>query len=267
MENNENKVVGSLANPNKNKFAGFNSLEVANVAIHLSGAMQKLPEFAALLDLVASGQPRIIMEIGCGKGGTAWAWSKIASLKRLILLDLPNGPWGGTELDESIKYLQDITDASIIFIKGNSQNSEALEAVKRSLIEVDSINTDLKEIKLAKDEIDVLFIDGDHSYEGVKADFLTYSPLVKDGGLVVFHDICEHPAETKCDVKKFWDELKEASDNAYRLECIKKLQSGEVVADKEDDLGVHAEFPKNPNYAEFISDPINWGGIGVLLKI
>lgn len=35
---------------------------------------------------------------------------------------------------------------------------------------------------------DLLFIDGDHSYEGAKQDFDLYFPIVKEGGLVVFHD-------------------------------------------------------------------------------
>ena len=33
-----------------------------------------------------------------------------------------------------------------------------------------------------------LFIDGDHSYEGCKADFEAWSPLVKPGGMIAFHD-------------------------------------------------------------------------------
>ena len=37
--------------------------------------------------------------------------------------------------------------------------------------------------------IDLIFIDGDHSYEGVKADVESWLPKVKDGGIVVFHDI------------------------------------------------------------------------------
>lgn len=36
--------------------------------------------------------------------------------------------------------------------------------------------------------IRLLFIDGDHSYEGVKLDFEMWSPFVIDGGLVAFHD-------------------------------------------------------------------------------
>ena len=37
-------------------------------------------------------------------------------------------------------------------------------------------------------KIDVLFIDGDHSYEGVKKDFLNYSDFVRSNGLIILDD-------------------------------------------------------------------------------
>jgi predicted O-methyltransferase YrrM len=37
--------------------------------------------------------------------------------------------------------------------------------------------------------IDLLFIDGDHSYEGCLADWQAYKPLLKPGSWVAFHDI------------------------------------------------------------------------------
>lgn len=37
-------------------------------------------------------------------------------------------------------------------------------------------------------KIDLLFIDGDHTYEGVKADIESWIPHVKKDGVVVFHD-------------------------------------------------------------------------------
>ncbi len=40
----------------------------------------------------------------------------------------------------------------------------------------------------SQQEYDLLFIDGDHSYEGVKMDFELYSPLLKQGGYLVFDD-------------------------------------------------------------------------------
>jgi MMP 1-O-methyltransferase len=38
-------------------------------------------------------------------------------------------------------------------------------------------------------EIDLLFIDGDHSYDAVKLDFLQWSTFVRPGGYVCFHDV------------------------------------------------------------------------------
>jgi len=44
--------------------------------------------------------------------------------------------------------------------------------------------------KLIEDnvQIDIIHIDGDHEYEGVKDDILNYTPLVVSGGFIVFDD-------------------------------------------------------------------------------
>ncbi|MEO8732948.1 MAG: class I SAM-dependent methyltransferase, partial [Flavobacteriales bacterium] len=55
---------------------------------------------------------------------------------------------------------------------------------------------------------DYLFIDGDHTYEGVKADYERYRPLVRPGGKIVFHDVVEHRSSA-CQVDRFWRELRE----------------------------------------------------------
>lgn len=39
-----------------------------------------------------------------------------------------------------------------------------------------------------EDEIDLLFLDGDHSYEGCRADVLAWLPRLKSGGVLVMHD-------------------------------------------------------------------------------
>ena len=53
-------------------------------------------------------------------------------------------------------------------------------------------------------EIDVLLIDGDHSYEGVKADYERFEPFVKEGGIILMHDVLwAH----KGVVRLFWDEV------------------------------------------------------------
>jgi hypothetical protein len=54
--------------------------------------------------------------------------------------------------------------------------------------------------------IDLLLIDGDHRYEGVKHDYETYSKYVRPGGLIAFHDIVKHNDE-RVGVHKLWAEL------------------------------------------------------------
>ena len=52
--------------------------------------------------------------------------------------------------------------------------------------------------------IDVLFIDGDHTYEGVRDDWNNFSPFVKKGGVVYFHD-CD---ATSPGIVKLFSEIK-----------------------------------------------------------
>lgn len=45
-------------------------------------------------------------------------------------------------------------------------------------------------------KIDLLFIDGDHSYEGVKQDFDLYSNILSDNGVIILHDTDSNYEET-----------------------------------------------------------------------
>jgi hypothetical protein len=56
-------------------------------------------------------------------------------------------------------------------------------------------------------EIDILHIDGDHSYKAVKGDYEAWIPFVKDNGVILFHDTCVDHLGGKYEVKKFFEEL------------------------------------------------------------
>ena len=45
--------------------------------------------------------------------------------------------------------------------------------------------------------VHLLFVDGDHSYPGVKADIAGWTPKIVPGGVICFHDFKTTPAEVK----------------------------------------------------------------------
>jgi predicted O-methyltransferase YrrM len=61
---------------------------------------------------------------------------------------------------------------------------------KHNYDNVEVIKGDYTEaVKTWTKPIQILHIDGDHSYEGCKRDFDNWSPLVEDGGIILMHDI------------------------------------------------------------------------------
>lgn len=58
----------------------------------------------------------------------------------------------------------------------------------------------------ATESIDILHIDGLHTYEAVKNDFETWQATVSRTGVVLFHDICA--LNENFGTRRFWDEVK-----------------------------------------------------------
>jgi len=85
---------------------------------------------------------------------------------------------------------------------------------------------------LYRRKIDLLFIDGNHSYESVKQDYDLYGPLTEH--IIAFHDIC---ATVNSDVLRFWQELARA--NGYLALSMNRCNSEVSVADnKFVDMGI-----------------------------
>lgn len=162
-------------------------------------------EIIQLLKILKSAQPKIIIEIGTAGGETLFLFTRIAHPNATIVsIDLPRGPFGGGYAKWKYPIYSSFVrqKQQLKLIRANSHDPETFTILKNFL------NDNL---------IDFLFIDGDHTYEGVKMDFEMYSILVKKGGIIAFHDIVEHSKDGSCQVNRFWDEIK---DNYRSLEII-----------------------------------------------
>lgn len=99
-----------------------------------------------------------------------------------------------------------------------SKNIKNCNIHNHSFTIIEGNSRDKTVIDIARDigTIDLLFIDGDHTYGGVKSDFENYAPLVSSGGLVVFDDYNPHGHP---DIVRFVDELN--NQNWYKIGCTK----------------------------------------------
>jgi len=66
------------------------------------------------------------------------------------------------------------------------------------------------------DSIDLLHIDGLHTYEAVREDFTNWYPKVRPGGVVLFHDIRARMKDFGA--WKFWEELEAGHPQAFRFD-------------------------------------------------
>jgi len=150
-------------------------------------------EILELMSEVKRRAPKRVVEIGTARGGTLFLL--LNSLPRdahVVSVDLPNGPYGGGYPHWKIPFFHALAlgGPKLTLMRGKSQSREMLERVREAL----------------GGPADFLFIDGDHTYEGVKADFELYRSLAAPGAVVAFHDIVPHPAND-VGVDRFWREV------------------------------------------------------------
>jgi len=152
-------------------------------------------EITELCWLVQELKPTTVAEIGTFKGGTMFLFIQVGNPKLTISVDLPAGAFGGGYPFWMIPLFKRLSKkGSIKLLRADSHSDETVNKFQTLL---------------NGNKVDFLFIDGDHTYEGVKQDFLKYSSFVRKGGMVAFHDIVEHKPEVGCEVDRFWKEIKQ----------------------------------------------------------
>ena len=157
---------------------------------------QKRAEVLALAERVRDLKPARVVEIGCYAGGTLSLFAQASPPDaRLLSLDIGFMEFRDTAIPAFAVAAQRIT-----CLTADTHQPATVEKMRKWL---------------GGKLIDFLFIDGDHSYEGVHADFRMYAPLVRPGGLIGFHDIIldyrqRYGRETTADVggvPQFWADI------------------------------------------------------------
>ena len=132
-----------------------------------------------------------ILEIGSRYGHTLDLMARTTPFKKVVAVDLPGiYPWG----EDSEKELK---------IKIQRLREDGYDA---HLFIGDSSNEDIVSSVFELGPFDMVFIDGDHHYEGVLSDWRNYGHL---GKTVVFHDIVQPKPDERqeLEVWKLWQSL------------------------------------------------------------
>ena len=190
----------------KVKQAGSDSLDVFG-GQHQGGyhVQQHPDEFAALVCLLLKRCRMIKLygEIGVAAGGTTRLLWELVGFDRSVLIDDGNHP------KHMYFAAQNVLGLPYQFIKGDSHSQYVADTLKNHL------SGDAK--------FDVVFIDGDHSYDGVKQDIELVKPYCDAATLLVFHDT------RACDgVKRAFEEFSDAQRLAEFVTGEKTLGIGVV---------------------------------------
>jgi cephalosporin hydroxylase len=163
--------------------------------------IQYREEFVPFLDLLIKEPPATALEIGTARGGTFFMICQAAAPgARLATLDVQLPP-------EDLIRSFGRPHQTVVPLEGDSRDPAMRSRVA----------------SLFPQGLDLLFIDGDHSLDGVTADFLSYEPHVRPGGLVVFHDIVEDNLQRTGvstgawagGVPQYWQEFKVRFGNTW----------------------------------------------------
>lgn len=164
---------------------------------------QKRTEILALLRVLESLRPAVLCEIGADRGGTLALFASVATPDaRILSIDI-DYPGSRAKVYQTLKQ--------------PDQRTTCLQADSHA----ESTQTRVRDW-LKGDAFDFLFIDGDHSYDGVKADYEMYAPLVRCGGIVAFHDIVpdfltRYGTKTSSDVgevPQYWSDICQTAGEA-----------------------------------------------------
>lgn len=124
-----------------------------------------------------------IAEIGSWVGDSACAMWEVCPESRITCVDTFSGAPGDATFELSRKADIEAGDDRAVFrtfIKNTDHFSP-------KVLQTNSLSA-ARFLAAGEEKFDLVYIDADHRYEGVKADIEAWLPLVKDGGIICGHD-------------------------------------------------------------------------------
>ncbi|GIK84405.1 MAG: hypothetical protein BroJett025_10270 [Patescibacteria group bacterium] len=153
-------------------------------------------------DVVNYLEPKIIVELGTHKGTSFLSFCNSVRNNTLSTKLYAIDTWQGDS--QTGLYVSEVLEKLKKIIKKH-YSTQNIKLVKKSF------NTAVTQFKNKK--IDLLHIDGLHTYNAVKNDYNLWNKLTSENGLIIFHDIhCKNPG---FGVHIFWSEIKKEN---YTLE-------------------------------------------------
>ena len=165
-----------------------------------NGWPQYRQEVERFVEIMKQMDARSYLEIGCLYGDTLhFIGSQMPKGSKIVAIDLPG--MAGRRYKNTADHLQkaaaDLRKTyghKVKVIIGNSQHPHIVDEARKSA------------------PFDAIFIDGDHSSDGVRCDWQNYGPM---GRVIGFHDVCRAENKYVDGIRALYEKL--AADHEHEL--------------------------------------------------
>lgn len=149
-------------------------------------------------DLVAALRPACLVELGTHLGESYFGFCQAIAETQAPCVAYAVDTWTGEE--HSGFYDNSVYEEVLAY---NKATYASFSYLLRSLFD-DALQN------FSEDSIDILHIDGLHTFEAVSRDFYSWLPKVRPGGIILLHDVCVRDRDFG--VWKLWEKLKTLGD-------------------------------------------------------
>ena len=195
---------------------------------------QHMGDGMILYSLMYFFKPKLSVCLGSGNGFVPRImWTCLTDLKyegfdtndsRVILVDAVNGINGAPDWTDDDSFYR------------NNFQSEWLHTTTEDAYYEYFIKRDMK--------IDMLWIDADHTYEGIQKDFKLYSQIMSDNGIIIIHDTDKEYVDNFIETKEHEDyDLSGPSEWLRRFTISSHYDDYEVL--NLFNYGIEKDFPSS----------------------